>query len=63
MFSGLKKLTLKLDRMPKVTDTLFKTVLSKMKLKELVLVSDTPLTQVNYFQNINVASKYTLFSK
>lgn len=43
----LKKLTLKgLDKMPKVTDTLFKIVLKRMKLTHLILTSDRPLHKV-----------------
>ncbi len=43
----LKKLTLKgLDQMPKITDTLFSLVLSKMQLRELVLTSAEPVKKV-----------------
>lgn len=43
----LKKLSLKgLHEMPKITDTLFCLVLSKMKLKELELTSDEPVKKV-----------------
>ncbi len=44
---GLKKLSLKgLDKMPKITDTLFSLVLSKMQLRELVLTSEEPVKKV-----------------
>ncbi len=47
-FVDLKKLALKgLDKMNRVTDLLFTRILSKMKLKQLVLTSDKPIEKVN----------------